>query len=201
MKTRSVAWVKEGRYGADFVDVELGDDSLCAEGVSVGGDPVPYRLDYALETSTGWVTTSLQVKARGEGWQRSLDLRRSADGTWTQTATVEGNPSLPEPGGDLAAVNGALDCDLGLAPLTNTMPVLRHRLLNDDGSLEFLMAWVSVPDLVVHASRQGYTTLGWDPDGHRLIQYASLDSDFRADLTFDADGLVADYPQLGRRLR
>jgi hypothetical protein len=80
------------------------------------------------------------------------------------------------------------------------MPVLRHGLLERAGSHDFLMAWVSLPDLRFHPSRQRYVSLA-DVANTRTVRYESLDGDFTADLTFDSDGLVIDYPQLGRRLR
>ncbi|MEU8294255.1 putative glycolipid-binding domain-containing protein [Streptomyces pseudogriseolus] len=90
------------------------------------------------------------------------------------------------------ALDGALDCDLGLCPLTNTMPVLRHGLHRTPGEREFLMAWVSVPGLTVEPSRQTYTHLG-----PGRVRFAS--GDFRSDLTFDEDGCVVDHPRLARR--
>jgi hypothetical protein len=61
------------------------------------------------------------------------------------------------------------------------------------------MAWVSVPDLSVHASRQRYTFVRPAPEG-AVVRYESLQSKFKADITFDAHGLVVDYPGIGRRL-
>jgi hypothetical protein len=90
----------------------------------------------------------------------------------------------------------ALDCDLGLSPLTNSMPVLRHDLLQEEGSLEFVMAWVAVPALAVRASAQRYTTRGDAPGGLRRIEYRS--GTFASELLFDADGICIDYPRLGR---
>lgn len=219
MKQRSVAWDKDDA-GAEYVEVTLATDGLSASGVAIGGEPVAYRLDYTLETGPDFVTARLEVTARGEGWRRTLDLRRGGSGDWTASVTADGNPpdSLDPPGAGaegtaggqearpggtpegLRGLGGALDCDLGLSPLTNSMPVLRHRLLEVDGSVDFLMAWVSVPDLGVHPSRQRYTALRGDPGGDRLIRYESVDSTFTADLVFDRDGLVIDYPGIGRRL-
>jgi hypothetical protein len=92
-------------------------------------------------------------------------------------------------------LEGALDCDLAFSPLTNLMPVRRHRLHESDGSHDFAMAWVSVPDLAVHRSPQRYVH-------HRpgVVRFASLDSDFTADLELDADGLVVRYPRLAERV-
>src|SRR2546422_7331763 len=128
MARRSIVWVKEDPLGAEFADVDIGRGRLTAIGVAIGSSPFGYRLEYKLETLAGYVTSGLLVVARGEGWQRKLDLRRLRSGRWTARTSVRGLVDLP-PGGDMTAVNGALDCDLALSPLTNTMPVLRHGLL------------------------------------------------------------------------
>ncbi|MGC1288092.1 MAG: putative glycolipid-binding domain-containing protein, partial [Streptosporangiaceae bacterium] len=85
------------------------------------------------------------------------------------------------------------------------MPVLRRGLLGGGDPAEFLMAWVSVPWLAVTPSRQLYTHLRsgpafepglpW-PGPLSVIRYES--GDFSADVTFDAEGVVVDYPGLGR---
>ncbi|HZD69202.1 MAG TPA: putative glycolipid-binding domain-containing protein [Actinomycetes bacterium] len=212
MRQRAVAWAKDDDAGVELVEVTLDERALSASGVAIGGEPVAYRLDYALETGPGFVTTRLEVTARGEGWRRTLDLRRGASGEWTASASTDGDPpaALDPPGAGgagrdgsphrLPGLDGALDCDLGLSPLTNSMPVLRHRLLEREGSIDFLMAWVSVPDLGVQHSRQRYTAPRSLAGGNRLIHFESLDSTFTADLSFDRDGLVIDYPGIGHRL-
>jgi hypothetical protein len=196
---RAVGWAKEDGYGHEFVDVTIRQDTLSAEGVAVGAGPMAFRLDYRLETGASFVTAHLSMATRGEGWSRSLDLRQS-DGAWTASTTSHGEVDLPPPGGDLEALSGALDCDIQMSPLTNSMPVLRHGLLAGGEPPDFLMAWVAVPALSVVPSRQRYVPLGPLAGGGRTIRYVSLDSDFVADVSFDADGLVIDYPRLGTRL-
>jgi uncharacterized protein len=210
--TRRVAWSKvEGAGGAEWAEVHLTADRLSATGVAIGGDPLAYRLDYSLETSTGYVTTRLVVATEGDGWRRGLDLRRSDAGSWTAVVTASDGErtvgaSLRAAGADtttLRQLDAALDCDLGLCPVTNTMPVLRHDLLDGGAPVSFVMAWVSVPDLAVLVSHQRYTPLeaGAPPDrprARRVIRYES--GTYHSDLTFDEDGLVIDYPGLARRL-
>ena len=99
----------------------------------------------------------------------------------------------------MALMAGALDCDLGLSPLTNTMPVLRHRLHIGGGPLDLLMAWVAVPELTVSPSPQRYTFVRREP-GAAIVRFESLDSDFRSDITLDEHGLVLDYPGIARAL-
>lgn len=171
----------------ELSSVEIGMETLTARGAWVRAEPEPYTLAYTLTTTSGFVTTSLTVAAWGAGWSRSLDLRRRPEGSW-----------VAQPGGDLLELDGALDCDLGYSCLTNTMPVLRHALLDGGGPIDLLMAWVSVPDLGVLPVAQRYTHLARRPEGGAVIRYES--GSFTADIAFDASGFVVDYPQLGRRV-
>ncbi|WP_394834895.1 putative glycolipid-binding domain-containing protein [Pendulispora rubella] len=197
---RSLVWMKPG--GAELAEVELLEDRLTARGMAIGSDPVPYRLEYELLTVADYVTSRLQVRVAGHDvnqgpWSRSLTLVHALDGQWTVETHGTGTAPLPPPGGDAAEFQGAVDCDLGLSPLTNTMPVLRSRMVNGGGPLEHLMAWVSVPALTVHASRQTYTFVRRE-GANAIINYAS--PGFTEDIVFDSDGLVLDYPSIGRRI-
>ncbi|WP_374777600.1 putative glycolipid-binding domain-containing protein [Streptomyces sp. NBC_01310] len=166
--------------------VDLAPRGLSARGRAVGLVPEPYWVTYALETSGEYVTSRLSVTVETGTSTHELDLRNDA-GRWTVDGAYR--PDL----------DGALDCDLGLCPLTNTMPVLRHGLHQGPGTEphHFLMAWVSVPDLAVSANRQTYTHLARAEHGAR-IRYES--GDFLADVEFDDDGLVLEYPSLAAAL-
>jgi uncharacterized protein len=186
-KRRSIVWLKPDPPGAEFAAVNITREGLSASGTALGSSPAGYRLDYRLDTGPDFVTKRLSVAARGDGWRRRLDLTRLRSGRWV-CAGVDS---------DMKAVSGALDCDLALSPLTNTMPVLRHGLLEAGGPLEFLMAWVSVPDLRVIPSVQRYRFLRRSGK-FSIVRYESESRDFVADLTFDNDGICLDYPGIGR---
>jgi hypothetical protein len=187
----------------EAASVELADDGLTARGTQIGTDPLPYRLDYRLDaTGAGFATRALRVEAAGEGWGRRLRLERSDDREWTIEVGGEGEVDLPAPGGDEASLAGALDCDLGLSPLTNSMPIRRHRLDEGPGEANFTMAWVSVPDLAVVPSGQRYTHLRRDDNG-AVVRFADTDGrfdGFTAELELDPDGFVRFYPELARRV-
>ncbi|MFE0174014.1 putative glycolipid-binding domain-containing protein [Streptomyces sp. NPDC059002] len=180
-----LTWQNEESGGFETAWIDLTESGLAARGRAVGIVPHPYWLSYELDTDEEFATRRLQVTAEDATGSRSLDLRRDG-GSWT----ANGEP--------LPLVEGALDCDLGLCPLTNTMPVLRHRLHQGTGQRDFLMAWVSVPDLTVRPSRQTYTHLGRAGDGAARVRYAS--GTYVSDLEFDDAGLVVAYPGIARRL-
>jgi len=198
-RNRAAAWVKDDPFGVEFAEIAIAEDHLTARGVALGVSPLPYRLDYELGTGPGFTTTQLRVTTRGEGWSRELDLRRDADGTWSVGADGEGHLDLPPAGGDAVAFGGALDCDLGLSPVTNMMPILRHGLLEGGGPIDLVMAWVAVPALSVHADRQRYRHLSSAAD-HHVIRYEATDGSFAADITVDTDAVVIDYPSIAQRL-
>jgi uncharacterized protein len=83
--------------------------------------------------------------------------------------------------------------DLGLSPLFNSLPVWRDGLLEDGQARDYVMRFVSVPDLEVLESRQRY-----EPLGGRRLRFSS--GDFTAVLDFDDDGLVVRYEHLAERV-
>ena len=197
---RMLLWTGLGSWRAEVSDVDLGEDRLSATGTQLGVDPLPYRLDYTVQTGSRFVTNRLDVIASGPGWRRHLDLRRSGAGDWTGEIDKSGEVDLPDPGGNVSALAGAEDCDLGRCPLTNTMPVRRHNLHREPGAVDFLMAWVSVPDLGVHPARQRYEHLYTNPDGTAVVRYVGAHRGFVGELVFDSDGLVVTYPELAQRV-
>lgn len=203
-----ILWRGLDEWTAEAARVEIGADGLRATGTQLGAHELPYRLDYALDATGqaatgGFVTQHLRVAIAGDGWRRSIDLLRSDDGAWRCEAETDGEPAadgggLPAPGlpSEEAAALGtaALDCDLAFSPLTNLMPIRRHALDRDPGDTSLTMAWVSVPDLRVHADVQRYQHI--EPGMVRFSQ----PSGFSAELLLDSDGLVRRYPGIAERL-
>ncbi|SBW22401.1 hypothetical protein FDG2_2578 [Candidatus Protofrankia californiensis] len=201
---RLAAWRGTDPDRLDSAWLDRHSSSLSAHGTSLTRD---YHLHYFLETGHDWITRRLDVRASGNGWWRTLALVRGPSGHWSAKAdsggiqpTVDPAPTTPI---DTDALADALDCDLGLCPLTNTMPVLRHGLLDaalqgHDRTEVLTMAWVSVPDLNVFASPQSYSAAGTTADGTALIDFQS--GDFAEQIEIDREGLVVKYPKIGHRL-
>lgn len=198
----AVAWSKDDPFGAEYAEIAVDGDALTASDIAIGSGPLPYRLDYTLRTGAGFVTAEVEVSSRGNGWARSMKLVRSDVGHWTAETATTGEAPLLAPGGDTQQLDGALDPDLGLSPLFNSLPVLRHDLHGGSAG-DFLMVWISVPDLAVRPSPQRYTFLQTLADGSRLVRFESVGEgeDFVADVVFAADGLVVDYSGRTTRIR
>jgi hypothetical protein len=209
--SRFVAWLGPDPRRVDVASVRLGSDRLAAHGTSTTAE---YVLTYRLQTTREWVTSALDVTVDGGAWCRTLALRRDDDGHWSAHREEMHRQEMrrQEPSGDalpvggpldLSDLDGALDCDLGLCPLTNTMPVLREGLIaaahaGTRQRAELVMAWVSVPDLHVVRSEQVYAAGAPVVGGGAEVRYSS--GGFRAHVEFDVDGLVVNYPNLGRRV-
>ena len=201
-RTRFVAW-----HGDDDPDrLEAATFTLGADRFGVLGTSraAEYSTSWSLETGPGWVTEHLEVGVTGHGWWRHLILTRGPDGHWTSESETAGDADLPAPGiVDAASIEGALDCDLALCPVTNSMPILRLGLLGAAGSeRQLVMAWVDLPSLQVIRSDQVYSAVRpfEAESGSAVVRYQSANRSFVADLTVDDDGLVIDYPRLARRI-
>jgi hypothetical protein len=181
---RALVWRGVEEWLAEHAQIDLHPDGVLATGVQLGVTPEPYLVEYRLDAPSDWITRRLEIEASGAGWRRTLTLEHDGAGGWTAD------------GEDLPAVAGALDCDLAFSPLTNLMPIRRSALHERAGAEDFVMAWVSVPDLDVHASPQRYEHVR-----PGVVRYVSLDGDFTAELELDADGFVARYPRLAERVR
>ena len=196
MKEHRVAvWRGLDAWRAEYVDVWLHSDRLLARGTQLGIEPESYRLQYALDTAAGFQTARLTADCAGTGWSRRVDLIRDPDGTWHVSGDTMGETDLPTPGGDAAALGGAVDCDLGFSALFNSLPILRERLLERREPMDFEMAWISVPDLAVTRSPQRYVPLS-----DERVQFISSGGAFRAEIHFDEEGLVTLYEDFLERV-
>jgi uncharacterized protein len=165
------AWAGTDSERFELAFVELDAERLTARGTQVGVDPTPYRLEYVLETAPGFASERLQASVETARGSRTLDLRRGR-------GLLDGD---------------VLDLDLASSPLFNSLPVLRRGLHRGGSALELTAAFVDVPELEVSRSEQRYVPL----EGG-VVRFRS--GSFSAELTFDEDGFVIEYPGLARRV-
>jgi hypothetical protein len=83
--------------------------------------------------------------------------------------------------------------DLFASPFFNSLPVERDGLLEAGPSRDYVMRFITLPDLEVVSSSQRY-----EPRGGRVVRYSS--GSFAADIEFDPDGFVVLYHGFLERL-
>jgi hypothetical protein len=169
------------------------DAGLVVFGSQLGVAPRPYSVRYELRLNPDGVAERFIAHSRTLTAERKPTMDRYGHGSWTVgTESLSIGPD-EEPQDDPGPMEGALDIDLAYSPLFNSTPVLRDGLHLDGAEpRDYLMAWVSVPDLTVSSSRQRYEPMGRRGD-LRIVRYTSLDSGFTAEIGFDDDGFVVTY--------
>jgi hypothetical protein len=137
------------------------------------------------------------------------DIRIESSALWARGTQVGTDPTpyllryVLEPGRLSAEVDGGASLelelaghdafDLGFSPLFNSIPILRDSLQHGGDARDYVMAWVSVPDLTVERSEQRY-----EPLGTGRIRFRA--GDFVAGLELDEHGLVRRYEGLAERV-
>ena len=98
MARRLVVWQGSDALRWEVAELDLGARGMFASGTQVGIDAPAYRLDYELDATDGFVTGHLELRARGEGWSRTLVLNHDGRGEWDCSFAAEGVNDL-EAGG------------------------------------------------------------------------------------------------------
>jgi len=175
---------REGFEVVWITPTPAGGHVLAGHTVAVEG-PEAWAVAYTIEVDAAWRTTAAAVRTRTpEGEERHLRLD-ATDG-WR----LDGHPA--------AHLAGCMDVDLEASACTNTLPI--HRLALAVGEeAEAPAAYVRAADLAVERLDQTYHRLP-DEDGRPCFAYEAPRFAYADVLTYDASGLVVDYPGLAVRV-
>jgi hypothetical protein len=190
-RLRDVYWAPLEGPGCEHLRLETGRDGASADSVILlCRDGAALRCRYRLDTDPGWrlraLTLELLDREEGDTPTR-VELEADGAGKWRVDGAAE------------PALDGCLDVDVQVTPLTNTLPIRRLGLAEGE-SADIRVAYVPVPGLDPRPAEQRYTCLKpLGPDGGRYL-YEGLFRGFAAELAVDSDGLVIDYPETFRRL-
>ncbi len=147
---------------------------------------VAWSVRYVIDVAADWTTRSAHVACSSSGGTRELRIEGDGAGGWT----VDSAPA--------AELAGCLEVDLEASVCTNLLPVRRLEL--DVGEQADAPAvYVRAPSLALDRLEQSYTRLD-DREGRRVYDYRAPRFDFHAQLVFDEDGLLLDYPGIATRI-
>jgi hypothetical protein len=189
-----LTWQAEDGHGLEGVRMLPGHGGLRALGrmvrVEPGGD---FTASYRLVVGEDGRLARLSLTSATAARERHLTINRTDDGVWLLD-TGSGSGAVRD---DCA---GAVDVDLAYSPMFNTIPIRRLGLHREAGEHTLPMVFVSLPELEVRVVEQTYRTVSVLDEGTGHAEIGFRWGDFTADLVVDADGVVASYPGLARRL-
>ncbi|NOT62345.1 MAG: putative glycolipid-binding domain-containing protein, partial [Acidobacteria bacterium] len=147
-------------------------------------EDIAYRIRYQVRCDSNWQVRKVVVTSLAEK-EQSIALTSDGSGNW-----------MDESGAAIYDFKDCLDVDISVTPFTNTLPIRRLRL-NRGASSEIKAVYVAVPEMQLSVERQRYTFIESNGAGSKY-KFESLDGEFTAIISVDADGIVADYPNLFR---
>jgi uncharacterized protein len=137
-----------------------------------------YRVDYAIRTNQDWETVFVEISGRCNDSTEHLIFEGDGKGNWSKN----GKPATK--------FMGCLDVDIPLTPFTNSLPINRLKLRNNE-EREMKVIYVDLLERQIKMVQQKYTRLS-DKEYH----YENVPNDFEAKITVDELGFVIDYPSL-----
>ncbi len=181
---RSIAWQPKNLSGFESLQLEELKDGFCADSIVLGAENgKSFRLHYKIYIDKNWQPESLRIESVSS--HSEYQLRRNANNTWSRGDVLFD--------GDERDFAGCTDLDLSCTPFTNTLPIRRLNL-EIGRSAEIQVLYVNCPEIRFETTRQRYERLS-----ELEYRFTSLDVDFTAVITVDAEGFVTDYPGLFER--
>lgn len=186
--TRTVLWKRLDQPGLEYAMLQSSaKGGWLIQGDVVGAiDGMPSRVVYQVRVDHRWHTHRLAVDVLVGGTRHRLHIINHARRGWR---TRPDNRALPH-------LDGCIDVDLGISPVTNTLAINRLKL-GIDQEADVTTAWVRFPEkendvLSIAPLAQRYKRLA----GRRYL-YRSGDSyddlSYQAILEVDDLGLITYY--------
>ena len=184
----SAAWQhRDARAGFEVAFLRCDGAGCQVEGTTTAvADGAPWSVQYCIGLDSEWRARSARIIGWSAGGMREVGLERDRAGRWW----VDGR-SAPE-------LDGCLDVDLESSALTNAFPVRRLGLATGDRA-EAPAVYVRAADLAIERLEQRYARLDDGEHGPRYA-YAAPRFAFECELSYDAHGLVLDYPGIAVRV-
>jgi hypothetical protein len=173
---RDLLWTSLKDEGFEHLRLLQEGGRIIADGVIVRRDErSAYRAAYRIECDDAWRIREVQVTT-ADGAR--LELRSDGNGRWL----------------DRPELDGCHDIDIEASPFTNTLAI-RRLALGVGASAEIAVVFITPRDAGAQRFMQRYTRLA-----EERYLYESMESDFKAELPVDGEGLLLEYPNWFRRV-
>jgi hypothetical protein len=182
VQTHHWMWKRLNTVGYEQVTLQAKQNGWFADGVGVWlGIDEPVRYQYWVQTDQWWRTREVVVCLQNQEDLAPIRLISDGTGHWRDAF-----------GRSVPALDGCVDVDLNITPLTHTIAIRRLSLYPTDTEM-IRVAHVDVPNLCCRSVFQRYTCLSRTADG-AIYRCEGLDTGFSGELRVDADGGVIDCP-------
>jgi uncharacterized protein len=141
-----------------------------------------YRIEYRIKTNLNWETVFAEIKSQLEDTIVFLSFQSDGKGNWT----TNGKPA--------EQFNGCIDVDISLTPFTNTLPINRLTLAENEQQ-QIMVVYFDLLEQQIKPVRQKYTRLS-----KNKYKYENVPNDYEAIIEVDELGLVVHYPGLFLRV-
>ena len=137
-----------------------------------------YKVEYQIKTNLRWETLLVEINSRHSDQAQNIRMEGDGKGKWMRE------------GKEVAQYTGCIDIDIPLTPFTNTLPINRLRL-EENQTAEIKVLYLDLLSQQIIPVKQKYVRL----PGAKY-HYENIPNDFEADIAVDESGFVADYPSL-----
>jgi hypothetical protein len=137
-----------------------------------------YRVEYIIKTNSNWETMFFEINSRHSNHIQLIRFEGDGKGNWMSN------------GKQADQFNGCIDIDIPLTPFTNTLPINRLKLSQNQAQ-EIQVIYLDLLEQQIKAVRQRYTWLS-----RTEYHYENVPNDFEAKIKVDKSGFVVDYPSL-----
>jgi hypothetical protein len=140
-----------------------------------------YKVTYRIITNQNWETVFLEINTRHSNENRTIQFAGDGKGNWTN-AGMKNN-----------YLTGCIDVDISLTPFTNTLPI-RRLDLKENQTADIQVIYFDILNHQIKPVPQRYTRIS-----NTEYHYQNVVDDFEAKIKVDESGLVVDYPLLFTR--
>lgn len=137
-----------------------------------------YRVEYRIKTNQNWETVFLEINSQHSNRNQLIRFEGDGKGNWMNN------------GEKTDQFSGCIDVDIPLTPFTNTLPIRRLKL-GQNQAQEIQVIYCDLLQQQIKPVRQRYTCLS-----NTEYHYENVPNDFEATIQVDESGLVVDYPSL-----
>ena len=137
-----------------------------------------YQVEYRIKTNHNWETVFFEINSRHNNRIQSLLFEGDGKGNWTSNNK------------QASQFKGCIDIDIPLTAFTNTLPINRLKLIQDQEQ-EIQVIYLDLLEEQIKPVRQKYKRLS-----NTEYHYENVPNDFEANIQVDESGFVIDYPML-----